>query len=135
MGKLKHSFPGPQTRAFDVYWCTIHSPARRVHMEQKNLFFKALAGKSAQQKQVPKIFSVHVLSPQVFKALIHVFFLCNENAEIHTITLIFTIHYLNSGANGSLITPITFTDSFQSHMATKIPTELAMIRIAAISSR
>ena len=32
----------------------------------------------------------------------------NEN---HTITLIFTIHYVNSRANGSLFTPITFTDS------------------------
>ena len=53
---MKHSFPGPQTRALDVYWCAIHSPARRVHMEQKNYFFKVLVGKSAQQKQVPKPF-------------------------------------------------------------------------------
>ena len=53
------------------------------------------------------LFSVHVLSPQVFAAFIH---------GIHRITLIFTIHYLNSQANSSLfihsnhihkITPIT----------------------------
>ena len=34
--------------------------------------------------------------------------------QIHRITLMFTIHYLNSRANGSRIAPITFTYSLQS---------------------
>ena len=34
--------------------------------------------------------------------------------RIHTITLIFTIDNVNSRANGSLIAPITFTDSLRS---------------------
>ena len=59
------------------------------------------------------LFSVHVLFPQVSWALIHGFFSQRER-QIHTITLMFTIHYLNSRANGSLITPITFTYSLQS---------------------
>ena len=37
----------------------------------------------------------------------------NENAKFHTITLMFTSHYLSSRANGPLIAPITFTDSLQ----------------------
>ena len=28
--KLKYSFPGPQTRAFDIYWCAITLPARII---------------------------------------------------------------------------------------------------------
>ena len=31
-------FPGPQTHTFDVYGALLPSPARRVHMEQKNFF-------------------------------------------------------------------------------------------------
>ena len=40
-------------------------------------------------------FSIHVPFPQVFKAIIHGFFLQRER-WIHTITLIFTGHYVNS---------------------------------------
>ena len=39
------------------------------------------------------------------------FFFLQKQRRIHTITLIFTIHYVNSQANGSLITLITFTCS------------------------
>ena len=48
-----------------------------------------------------------------FLVLIPAFFSQREN-QIHTITLMFTIDYLNSRVNGSLITPITFTYSIQS---------------------
>ena len=57
--------------------------------------------------------SVHVLLPQDFSPFIHGFFPQRER-RIHGFTLMFTIHYLNSRANGSLITPITFTYSLQS---------------------
>ena len=59
------------------------------------------------------LFSVHVLFPQVFEAFIHGF-VPQRECQIHTITLMFTIHYLSSQENGSLIAPITFTDSLQS---------------------
>ena len=58
------------------------------------------------------LFSVHMLFPQVLGAFIHFFFLQQER-RIHRITLMFTVRYLNSRANGSLITLVTFTDSLQ----------------------
>ena len=59
------------------------------------------------------LFSVHMLFPRVFLEFFHGLFPQRER-PIQTITLMFTIHYLNSRANGSLITPITFTYSLQS---------------------
>ena len=48
-----------------------------------------------------------------FEAFIHGFGSQRER-RIHTITLVLTVDYLNSRANGSLIAPITFTYSLQS---------------------
>ena len=69
------------------------------------------------------LFSVHMLFPQVFNAFIHGFFSQRER-QIHTITLMFTIHYPNSRANGSLIAPITFTYSLQSRESWPLSSEI-----------
>ena len=42
-------------------------------------------------------------------------FFQQRERQIRAITLTLTMHYLNSRANGSLITPITFTYSLQSY--------------------
>ena len=38
-------------------------------------------------------------------------FFAQRERRIHTITLVLTVHCVSSRVNGSLITPITFTDS------------------------
>ena len=50
-----------------------------------------------------------------FWAFIHgFFFFPQQERQLHRITLMLTIHDLNSRAIGSLITPITLTDSLRS---------------------
>ena len=59
------------------------------------------------------LFSVCMLFLQGFSAFIHGFF-PTARTPSSTITLIFIVHYVDSRASGSLITPITFTDSLRS---------------------
>ena len=55
------------------------------------------------------LFPVHVLFPRRFLGVPSRVLFAKRTPRIHRITLMFTIHYLNSRANRSLITPITFT--------------------------
>ena len=59
----------------------------------------------------------HGLTPLFKEVRVFKGFFLQRERRIHTTTLMFTIHYRNSRANGSLITPITFTDDIHSNHA------------------